>query len=418
MLVPRSPFLKDLMASQRCQEGVNIYLAGVKADTCQRLVDYLYTGTCRLDNPKQVKEIDQLKNILQLEIDIEKKWYRIDSQEDDDDSDSNSSSDEDSSDSEDEEDVSMENVKPAIELEDYDSGFLDLSQTEDDSDGIPTIPPFMLLDKGNKRSRSHSKEDSPKKKIRETLPKAPAPLSHRSGGSSAKEVNTKLREGSEEEKNKRSQNENIVKEVRVSEDSMSAENKEKKKGAKLCNLSEHNSPEYKHEFKKARDRLYKRKLRELRAKGIMSKDAAQNIPKADIEVEMLVRYKDKANKTSWAEIKKGVKKQELEPPMQKVRVKAVTSVLDNDLDLSDLSDNEEKASWETLPLGMLIGDGGTFGGTNIEDIVSKASEINLPDASKKTTKGMTSVINEGATDTVREGPHKRTGYELPKIPKK
>ena len=117
----------DLMATQRCGAGVqsvNIHLAGVKADTCQRLVDYLYTGTCRLDNPKQVKEIDQLKNILQLEIDIEKKWYRIDSHEDDDDSDSNSSSDEDSSDSEDEEDVSLENVKPTIELEDYDSGFL------------------------------------------------------------------------------------------------------------------------------------------------------------------------------------------------------------------------------------------------------------------------------------------------------
>ena len=49
------------------------------------------------------------------------------------------------------------------------------------------------------------------------------------------------------------------------------------------------SKEYKHEFKKARDRLYKRKLRVLRTQGIMDNSAALDIPRADIELEMLSR---------------------------------------------------------------------------------------------------------------------------------
>ena len=62
------------------------------------------------------------------------------------------------------------------------------------------------------------------------------------------------------------------------------------------------SMEYKHEFKKARVRLYKRKLRVLRTQGIMDNSMALGIPRADIEVEMLSRYT--ANKTMQAETEK------------------------------------------------------------------------------------------------------------------
>jgi len=47
------------------------------------------------------------------------------------------------------------------------------------------------------------------------------------------------------------------------------------------------SKEYKHEFKKARDRLYKRKLRVMRING---ESGTMDIPRPDIELEMLTRY--------------------------------------------------------------------------------------------------------------------------------
>ena len=83
MLVPLSPFLKNMLVSQRCcaeaglEESVHIHLTGVKPETCQRLVDYLYTGTCSLRNPmKDFKAILDLKKILQLDLNIERKIFR------------------------------------------------------------------------------------------------------------------------------------------------------------------------------------------------------------------------------------------------------------------------------------------------------------------------------------------------------
>merc|ERR1712155_150325 len=112
----------------------------------------------------------------------------------------------------------------------------------------------------------------------------------------------------------------------------------------LRNFVQFGSKEYKHEFKKARDRLYKRKLRVLRTQGIMDTSAALDIPRADIEVEMLSRYT--ANKTVQAEMEKRDAESadtgetaETAPEqssegggvMHEVRVKTETSVLEEDL---------------------------------------------------------------------------------------
>ena len=113
----------------------------------------------------------------------------------------------------------------------------------------------------------------------------------------------------------------------------------------LRNFVQFGSKEYKHEFKKARDRLYKRKLRVLRTQGIMDNSAARDIPLADIEAEMLSRYT--ANKTVQA----GMEKRDTESAdtsetaetvpepsseggvMYEVRVETETSVLLEDLEL-------------------------------------------------------------------------------------
>ena len=79
IFVPRSPFLKSILAGQVCGAGVknvSIFLAGVKPDTMQRLVDYLYTGTCRVKKIKHVMEMIELKKMLQLDINIEKRIYK------------------------------------------------------------------------------------------------------------------------------------------------------------------------------------------------------------------------------------------------------------------------------------------------------------------------------------------------------
>ena len=112
----------------------------------------------------------------------------------------------------------------------------------------------------------------------------------------------------------------------------------------LRNFVQFGSKEYKHEFKKARDRLYKRKLRVLRTQGIMDNSAALDIPRADIEVEMLSRYT--ANKTVQAEMEKrdtesaNTETAETVPEpsseggvMYEVRVETETSVLLEDLEL-------------------------------------------------------------------------------------
>ena len=113
----------------------------------------------------------------------------------------------------------------------------------------------------------------------------------------------------------------------------------------LRNFVQIGSKEYKHEFKKARDRLYKRKLRVLRTQGIMDNSAARDIPLADIEAEMLSRYT--TNKTVQA----GMEKRDTESAdtsetaetvpepsseggvMYEVRVETETSVLLEDLEL-------------------------------------------------------------------------------------
>ena len=113
----------------------------------------------------------------------------------------------------------------------------------------------------------------------------------------------------------------------------------------LRNFVQIGSKEYKHEFKKARDRLYKRKLRVLRTQGIMDNSAARDIPLADIEAEMLSRYT--ANKTVQA----GMEKRDTESAdtsetaetvpepsseggvMYEVRVETEDSVLLEDLEL-------------------------------------------------------------------------------------
>ena len=79
ILVPRSPYLTALLAGQRCGAGVSsvsINLQGVKPDTVQRLVDYLYTGTCSVRKIKHVMEMIEVKKMLQLDINIEKRIYK------------------------------------------------------------------------------------------------------------------------------------------------------------------------------------------------------------------------------------------------------------------------------------------------------------------------------------------------------
>ena len=143
----------------------------------------------------------------------------------------------------------------------------------------------------------------------------------------------------------------------------------------LRNFVQIGSKEYKHEFKKARDRLYKRKLRVLRTQGIMDNSAALDIPRADIEVEMLSRYT--ANKTVQAEMEKrdaesadtGETADPAPAPgseggggvMHEVRVKTETSVLEEDLELS----------LDNVDMGELFAEAQSMlGDTTMSEIVS------------------------------------------------
>ena len=143
----------------------------------------------------------------------------------------------------------------------------------------------------------------------------------------------------------------------------------------LRNFVQIGSKEYKHEFKKARDRLYKRKLRVLRTQGIMDNSAALDIPRADIEVEMLSRYT--ANKTVQAEMEKRDAETadtgetaETTPEqsseggggvMHEVRVKTETSVLEEDLELS----------LDNVDMGELFAEAQSMlGDTTMSEIVS------------------------------------------------
>ena len=150
----------------------------------------------------------------------------------------------------------------------------------------------------------------------------------------------------------------------------------------LRNFVQFGSKEYKHEFKKARDRLYKRKLRVLRTQGIMDNSAALDIPRADIEVEMLSRYT--ANKTVQAEMEKrdaesadtGETTDTAPEPrsdgggggggggggvMHEVRGKTETSVLEEDLELS----------LDNVDMGELFAEAQSMlGDTTMSEIVS------------------------------------------------
>ena len=178
-----------------------------------------------------------------------------------------------------------------------------------------------LVKKKNENKRKlEPRKETPRKKLKESRP-APA---------KTKAISTeenKERLGSEEERKKMYKRiygrkkyqykiNRRAEDVKVTEEEIDAEiAKEKAKysgqpmlaggdpvetanmspGELLRNFVQFGSKEYKHEFKKARDRLYKRKLRVLRMKGIMDNTAALDIPRSDIEVEMLSRYSASRN---------------------------------------------------------------------------------------------------------------------------
>ena len=88
-------------------------------------------------------------------------------------------------------------------------------------------------------------------------------------------------------------------------------------------------------------------------------------------------------------------------------VEAETCVLDDDLALSDISDNEDM-----LATGEIIDDvDSTFIDTNKEDLVSKVPENNLPETPKKITDNNS--LNEWMTG-LKEGPQLKRGYKIPK----
>ena len=332
------------------------------------------------------------------------------------------------------------------------------------------IEALMLNKRDNKRSRSQSKDMSVRKKMRETTPKIPVPESRPAGGSIASEVQSKSRVGTEEERKKMYKRiygrkkyqyriQNRVDEVWVSEEEIDAEiKKEEAKyagtgaastsgsssglttGEQLRHYVEHNSQEYKKEFKKARDRLYKRKLRELRNKGIMNNDAAMNIPNADIEVEMLVRYTANSTVNVKTEMETDVKEPKTETPLHEVRVKVETSILSDDLglNLDDLNMGELFGDTENMGdlfadtenMGDLFADAESpIGNLKMEDIVSAVSGIDLPDTimdtstTESTTNDEKDLSGSSEGSTAEEGnketrdetkPRLSRGYRIPK----
>ena len=210
---------------------------------------------------------------------------------------------------------------------------VDCSECEDSLTIVSLVPHFQkhiqdlheqiesLVKKKNenKRKLEPSKKETPRKKLKESRP---TPAKNKS----ISVMESKERLGSDEERKKMYKRiygrkkyqykiNRRAEDVKVSEEEIDAEiAKEKAKysgqpilagdPAETANMSpgellrsfvQFGSKEYKHEFKKARDRLYKRKLRVLRMKGIMDNSAALDIPRADIEVEMLSRYSANRN---------------------------------------------------------------------------------------------------------------------------
>ena len=250
----------------------------------------------------------------------------------------------------------------------------------------------------NKRKLESVKKETPRKRLKESRPQVTRPKS-----SGKEEYNeTKERLGSDEERKKMYKRiygrkkyqykiNRRVEDVTVTEDEIDAEiAKEKAKysgqpltgdmaesanlspGEMLRNFVQFGSKEYKHEFKKARDRLYKRKLRVLRMQGIMENSAALDIPRSDIEVEMLSRYTANRN-VKTEEVK------ESKPSHEDTEIPK--NVLEDDLELSlDVEDVGE----------LFKGAETIMGDTSISTLVSEITDENtmqsiLTDIVVKTT---------------------------------
>ena len=255
-----------------------------------------------------------------------------------------------------------------------------------------------LVKKKNENKRKlQPRKESPRKKLKESRP---TPAKSKSISSDE----NKERLGSEEERKKMYKRiygrkkyqykiNRRAEDVKVTEEEIDAEiAKEKAKysgqpllasgdPAETANMSpgellrsfvQFGSKEYKHEFKKARDRLYKRKLRVLRMKGIMDNTAALDIPRADIEVEMLSRYS--ANRNVKTDDKPDSETVQEAPEDQKI-------VLEEDLELSlDVDDVGE----------LFKGAETIMGDTSMATLVSEITDENtmqsiLTDIVVKTT---------------------------------
>ena len=259
--------------------------------------------------------------------------------------------------------------------------------------------------KRDEEKQFRSKAQTPKKKLEKAKTSKMKPPKVKAGESLG-QVNTESRLGTEEERKKMYRRiygrkkyqyriQNRDEEVRVTEEEIDAEimKSSQRTGTdsdlsltardQLRSFVSYNSAEYKHEFKKARDRLYRRKLRELKIQGTEDRSSALNIPRAEIEANMLAWFtKNKVKKTSShpesdpgaSEVKEeigdlklaGKVKKEMvdpestpgqasEPTMHEVRVKIESEqeeglelgLLDN-MDMRDLITGAEFTSMDTI----------------------------------------------------------------------
>ena len=75
------PSLRSLLRDRISRAGVqdvNIVLADVKVGTVRSLIEYIYTGKTKISRIKEVNEIDSLRRLLHIKIDIDKKIYPVD----------------------------------------------------------------------------------------------------------------------------------------------------------------------------------------------------------------------------------------------------------------------------------------------------------------------------------------------------
>ena len=157
-------------------------------------------------------------------------------------------------------------------------------------------------DKRDNKRKVQPKIESPKKKRkrfpRKSLKKSPKEEDNKPRVEKKDEVRKKM--WKRIYGRKKYQLRNTGREVTVSEEEVDAEIKKdalRNSGSGpglswslLRDFVDYKSAEYKHEQKKARDRLQKRILRKLKKEGSEDRSRARNIPIADIEAEMLVQY--------------------------------------------------------------------------------------------------------------------------------